>query len=85
MNPGGVHPELLEQVIHQKLHEEEIIEAGHPFLAGGGRVAPLAAVVALVLAPRLPATCHVTSRDTCLVMVSTCLCHTRLRTRPCHR
>ena len=60
MNPGGVHPELLDQVIHQELHEEEIIEAGHPFLAGGGRLAPLAAVVALVLAPRLPATGHVT-------------------------
>ena len=53
MDPSRVNPQFSYESLDEELCEEMIVVAGHPFLAGGGRVAVLTGVVTLVLAPGL--------------------------------
>ena len=53
MDPSGINLKLSYESLNEKLREEMIVVAGHPFLAGGGRVAVLTGVVTLVLPPGL--------------------------------
>ena len=53
MDPSRVNPQFSYESLDEELCEEMVVVAGHPFLAGGGRVAVLTGVVTLVLAPGL--------------------------------
>ena len=53
MDPSRVNLQFSYESLDEELCEEMIVVAGHPFLAGGGRVAVLTGVVTLVLPPGL--------------------------------